>query len=200
MHLEIAKGKVEALVRGTDTYAVSIAIAPIAKLRWRGVVRECSGRVGSLVALLQGKLSKNVMEIVTDRDRGLFPAPKEITLACSCPDWATMCKHVAAAMYGVGARLDEQPALLFRLRGVDEADLLSGATVERAASAGRPAARRVADEALESVFGIDLDLEVAAPARRRSGDVERTAARQAAAKQPAPRSRTAKPTTVAARR
>src|SRR5438105_3284278 len=78
MHLAITKGKVEALVRGTETYTVSIAITPIARRRWETVVRECSGQVGSLVELLRGKLSKGVMEIVTNRERGLFPAPKEI--------------------------------------------------------------------------------------------------------------------------
>lgn len=170
LHLAITKGKVEAVVRGTETYTVSIAVTPIARRRWDAVVRECSGQVGSLVELLRGNLSKGVMKIVTNGERGLFPAPKEIVLACSCPDWATMCKHVAAAMYGVGARLDHEPALLFRLRGVDEAALLSGATVGRAASAARAPARRVADEALESVFGIDLDVDRS----RTSGGTART--------------------------
>ena len=100
MHLGIADGSVEALVRGSSTYTVKLSIKALSGPRWRAVVDECAGQVTSLVELLQGKLSRGVMEIVTNKARGLFPSPKEISLSCSCPDWATMCKHVAAAMYG----------------------------------------------------------------------------------------------------
>ncbi|HVH43232.1 MAG TPA: hypothetical protein VM925_12845, partial [Labilithrix sp.] len=110
-----------------------------------------------LVELLGGKLSRGVMEIVTHKARGLFPSPEEISLSCSCPDWATMCKHVAAAMYGVGARLDAQPELLFRLRGVDPAQLIAKSVGRAATKASRPRSRTLADEALGDIFGIEID-------------------------------------------
>ena len=95
--------------------------------RWNAICRDCTGSINSLVELLQGRLAKGVMDRVCREGDGLFPAPGEIKLSCSCPDWADMCKHVAAVLYGVGARLDEQPQLLFVLRGADEAELIAGA-------------------------------------------------------------------------
>ncbi len=157
VHLAIGENKIDALVRGTSMYTVTIGIASLAARRWSAVVAECAGKVGSLVELLQGKLSKGVMEVVTRREQGLFPTPKEIEFACSCPDSATMCKHVAAVMYGVGARLDEQPEILFRLRGVDPSELLSEATLGRAASARVATGRALAEGDLAVVFGIELD-------------------------------------------
>jgi uncharacterized Zn finger protein len=97
------------------------------------------------------------MQIVTDRARGIFPSPTEISLSCSCPDWATMCKHVAAAMYGVGARLDARPELLFLLRGVDPAELIAKSVGCAAAQTSRRRDRTLADDALGSIFGIDID-------------------------------------------
>ena len=88
---------------------------------------QSAGKIGTLVELLQGKLSKAVMELVTDREQGLFPKPKEIKMRCSCPDGAGMCKHLAAVMYGVGNRLDSSPELLFVLRGVDHLELIEQA-------------------------------------------------------------------------
>jgi uncharacterized Zn finger protein len=120
-------------------------------------VEQCSGEVTSLVELLQGKLSRGVMEIVTDKARGIFPSPREISLSCSCPDWATMCKHVAAAMYGVGARLDSEPELLFRLRGVDPAQLIAKSVGRAAARASRVRERTLAEGSLGDIFGIDID-------------------------------------------
>jgi uncharacterized Zn finger protein len=165
VHLEISEGKIDALVRGSSMYTVKVAVAALAKTRWRGVVADCSGKIASLVELLQGKLSSGVMAVVTDRDRGLFPSPREITLSCSCPDWATMCKHVAAVMYGVGARLDAEPELLFRLRGLDAAALFTKAAVGRSALGPRAKEKLLASDSLGSVFGIDID-EGAAESRR----------------------------------
>ena len=125
--LQIAKGEVLAFVSGSELYKIKIDIAPVAARRWKAICRDCAGTINSLVELLQGRLAKGVMDRVCREGDGLFPSPDEIKLSCSCPDWADMCKHVAAALYGVGARLDEQPRLLFVLRGVDESELLAGA-------------------------------------------------------------------------
>ncbi len=125
--LQIAKGEVTAIVSGSELYKIKIGIAPVAARAGQSICRDCAGTIDSLVELLQGRLAKGVMDRVCREGDGLFPAPDEIKLSCSCPDWADMCKHVAAVLYGVGARLDEQPQLLFVLRGVDENELIAGA-------------------------------------------------------------------------
>src|SRR3974390_2213961 len=127
LDLQIAKGEVVALVSGSDLYKIKITIAPVVARRWKAICRDCAGSIDSLVELLRGRLAKGVMDRVCREGDGLFPSPDEIKLSCSCPDWADMCKHVAAVLYGVGARLDQKPQLLFVLRGVDENELLAGA-------------------------------------------------------------------------
>jgi uncharacterized Zn finger protein len=156
-HLEIQPGRILAKVSGSEIYDVEIAIRPLPKDRWARLTTLCVGQVGSALELLQGRLSDRVMSIVTDRNQGLFPGPREMTLDCSCPDWAEMCKHVAAVLYGVGTRLDESPELLFRLRGVDHLDLVGrasiGAVIRKASSRG---GRRLEEDKVGEVFGIDL--------------------------------------------
>jgi len=136
---------------------VTIGIAPMAKARWRRVVARCTGRIGSLVGLLRGELSDDVLAVLTDAKDGLFPEPREMTLDCSCPDSAEVCKHVAAVLYGVGIRLDARPELFFVLRQVDQAELLSSATVGAVSRAGPAAGKRIADDRLSAVFGIELE-------------------------------------------
>ncbi len=160
-HLEIAPGEIKAMVSGSDLYTVSIAVKKLPGKRWNGFKKQCAGKIGSLLELLQGLLSANVMSVVTHRDNGLFPVPAEITLKCSCPDWAVMCKHVAAVLYGVGARLDEKPELLFLLRGVDHEELISAeagsAAVAQAVKGD--GAGRIAEADLSSLFGIEISDE-----------------------------------------
>ena len=162
LDLKIEKGRIRALVSGTDLYTVDIKIKPLPKKKWAEIKGKCAGQIGSLVELLQGSFSKGVMEIVTCKGEGLFPSPREIDLDCSCPDWATMCKHVAATLYGVGARLDNQPELLFTLRGVDPSEMVEAA-IEQPTAAGRARKGRVLEtDELSSVFGVDIDMEGAA--------------------------------------
>lgn len=159
LDLKIEKGRVRALVSGTDLYTVDIKIKPLPKKKWSEIKGECAGQIGSLVELLQGSFSKGVMEIVTRKGEGLFPSPREIDLDCSCPDWATMCKHVAATLYGVGARLDNQPELLFTLRGVDPSEMVEAA-IEQPTVSRRARKGRVLDtDELSSVFGVDIDMD-----------------------------------------
>ena len=155
-HLAIKKGKVEAKVAGSDIYEVRVKIKTLSKQSWNKIKQQCSGQIGSLLELLQGELSDNIMTVVTDRKTGLFPKPTEIEFDCDCPDWADMCKHVAATLYGVGARLDHDPALLFRLRGVSHEELVD-VKVTAPAGTGKGKSKRLADENLGDVFGIDLD-------------------------------------------
>jgi uncharacterized Zn finger protein len=157
VHLEIAPGKVNAVVQGTSTYDVAVTICPVGKGRWRSICKESAGAIDSLVELLQGRFSKAVMDRICRQQSGLFPSPREIEFSCSCPDWASMCKHVAAVLYGVGARLDEQPELLFRLRGVSEQDLIASADAGLPLSKRRPSGARVLEGAdLSQLFGLQL--------------------------------------------
>jgi len=155
--LRIAPGRVTARVAGSDLYNIEIKIKPLTAKLWKSIQSECAGKIDSLMELLQGRLSSAVMEIVTRPERGLFPTPREIELDCSCPDWADLCKHVAASLYGVGARLDQKPELLFLLRGVDAADLISRASAAEAVrqstrAAVAPPARKVAIRSNSSSF------------------------------------------------
>ena len=153
-HLAIQPGRIDAIVSGSELYDVTIRIDKLKAVVWKSVKTRCSGQIGSMLELLQGKLSQQVMGVVTDRDRGLFPKPGEIKLDCSCPDWATMCKHVASVLYGVGSRLDDRPESLFLLRGVDTEELIA---TEMALPGDAASDDALAADALASIFGIDLD-------------------------------------------
>lgn len=164
-HLLISSGEIKAIVSGSELYDVKIKIDMLPASKWSSVKERCSGQIGSLLELLQGRLSNSVMAVVTHRIDGLFPAPSEIRLDCSCPDWATMCKHVAAVLYGVGARLDERPELLFLLRGVDHEELISAdaaAALTSTDSAKQKGRRRIATGELEDIFGIEIQAEAEA--------------------------------------
>ena len=155
--LTITAGKVSAQVMGSELYKISVNIAAVPAPHWQAVGRDCAGSIDSLVELLQGRLSQGVMERICLPGTGLFPSPKEITFNCSCPDWAGMCKHIAAVFYGVGVRLDEQPELLFTLRKVDAKELVARAGVGLALPKKGPAAGKVLDEAkLGGIFGIEM--------------------------------------------
>lgn len=159
--LKIEKGRIEALVSGSSLYEIEIDIAALPKQHWQTLKQQCSGQIGSLVELLRGKLSRSVMELVTNRDRGLFPKPGEIEMNCSCPDWAGMCKHIAAVMYGVGNRLDRSPELLFVLRAVDHAELIEQA-IPKAPVGAKGKSRAIAASDLGAIFDIEIDNEPAA--------------------------------------
>ena len=158
----IAPGEINALVSGSDLYRITIKIQPVQKAEWKALKTDCAGRVGSLIDLLQGKLSAQVMEIITRRETGLFPRPAEIGLSCSCPDWAGMCKHVAATLYAVGARLDQNPELLFVLRGADHLELVTEATesVTIGVSSSLDGSATLTGENLEEIFGIEIEPDV----------------------------------------
>jgi len=186
VHLEIRSGEIEALVSGSELYKITISISPVAKPKWQSLCRECAGGIGSLVELLQARLADRVMGIITHRDNGLFPSPKEIKMRCSCPDSAGLCKHLAAALYGIGSRLDHQPELLFLLRSVDSADLISQAADAGVLTALAPAGPGLADGDLGAIFGIEMAAESAAPYQ--AAKTRKTAA---AAKPPVARQSTA---------
>ena len=157
LDLQITPRVVQALVSGSEIYKVTLRVSAVPKARWKSICKDCSGAIDSLVELLQGRFSKGVMERICRRETGLFPAPVEIKFSCSCPDWASMCKHVAAVLYGIGARLDDQPELLFRLREVSERDLIAKAGSGLSLSKAAPAPGKLLPvEGLSELFGLHL--------------------------------------------
>jgi uncharacterized Zn finger protein len=166
--LQIAPLSVTALVSGSSIYKVTISIAALPKPHWQSLCRDCAGGIDSLVELLQGQFSEGVMDRLCRQDKGLFPRPSEIKFSCSCPDYASMCKHVAAVLYGVGARLDEKPELLFRLRAVDENDLMADLDATLPLSKTAPAAGKILDGGdLSALFGLEMaEAEVPAVPKR----------------------------------
>ena len=154
--LQITPGAIRALVSGSELYEVALTVTPVAKARWKSICEDCAGAIDSLVELLQGRFSKGVMERICRQNHGLFPAPAEIKLSCSCPDGAYMCKHVAAVLYGIGARFDHQPELLFRLRAVDEKELIVKAGKAIPFAKHGPSAAKVLDGDLSDIFGLDM--------------------------------------------
>ncbi len=193
--LQIAKGQVSAKVAGSELYSVKVTIAPVATPRWKAICSDCAGTIDSLVELLQGRLAKGVMDRVCREGDGLFPSPPEIKLSCSCPDWADMCKHVSAALYGVGARLDHAPQLLFTLRGVDENELIAGAGKDLALTKPAPSTAKLLDDGdVSALFGLEMaqdgNSEIPAPtppkpspwSKTKKGSEASARARTAAAK------------------
>lgn len=158
--LEIGKGEISAQVSGSSLYRIKIIIASLDAKTWNDIYRDCSASIDSMVELLQGRLSKSVMDRVCRPADGLFPAPKSIRMSCSCPDGAYMCKHVAAALYGVGARLDSRPELLFLLRGVDQRELIAQVTAAPATPASSTPFKSdkvLGGADLSALFGLDLE-------------------------------------------
>ena len=155
--LQIVPGEVKALVSGSEIYKVVVKVAPVPKGRWRSICQDCAGAIDSLVELLQGRFSKGVMERICRQRSGLFPTPDKIELSCSCPDWASMCKHVAAVLYGIGARLDQQPELLFKLHEVDEKELIAKASKGLPLAGKGPVAEKtLGSDDLSAIFGLEM--------------------------------------------
>jgi len=151
--LQIQSGTVKALVSGSQVYNVEVKVSPVPGPRWKAVCQDCAGAIDSLVELLEGRFSKITMERLCQQKTGLFPIPSEMQFNCSCPDSARMCKHIAAVLYGIGARLDEKPELLFTLRDVDQQDLITNAGRRMT----KPKTTRILDSNnLSELFGIDI--------------------------------------------
>lgn len=164
-NLDITAGKVEAVVAGFSLYETVIHITPLPQNEWKGLVAACSGDITSMLDLLAGKIGDQTLRLLTAPDQGLLPRPRQMRFQCSCPDWADMCKHVAAVLYGVGAMLDRKPELLFVLRGVDQSDLIGHANGGALQELGQPPGdQSLADADLSALFGIELATDNPAPA------------------------------------
>ncbi len=153
--LQVSKGRIDAQVMGSSLYKITVEIKAMNESKWKSLVKSCSGKIDSLIELLQGKFSKAVMSILVDQTGGLFPAPREISMRCSCPDSAGLCKHLAAVLYGVGTSIDTKPEWLFLLRHVDHLDLVASASA--AEGVGLGGADVVEESALSALFGIEME-------------------------------------------
>ncbi|MDA3788860.1 MAG: hypothetical protein PF503_10255 [Desulfobacula sp.] len=162
LDLKITEGKILSLVQGSSLYKVEISIRKLKFSVWKTIIQECQGKIDSLGALIDGKLPKVMETLLTNPENGIFPSPSDIDFDCSCPDWALMCKHVAATLYGVGTRLDQDPSLFFTLRGVNMEDLVSQAVKKEAdellkRAKSKTSRRIIKDADLSSAFGIDME-------------------------------------------
>ena len=157
--LKLNPGEIRALVTGSSIYTVTIKVDSVPTQKWDTLVKECAGKIESLIELLQGKFSKGVMEIITHQEKGLFPNLEHIKMDCSCYDYADMCKHVAAVLYGVGAHLDEHPEDLFTLRDTNHAELIAKASSADLSkeSSDQDATHLMGD--LSALFGIEIEGE-----------------------------------------
>lgn len=180
IHLEVGPGRVSALVSGTGLYDVDVLITPVSPASWQALTAECAGAVGSMVELLKGQLDTEVMTRLCREGAGLFPSPHEIQFKCSCPDFASLCKHVAAALLGVGIRLDARPELLFELRRVDPKDLVTAALAHGPRATKTRRSLGESDD-LEALFGVEMDT----PSPRRGASRAKPSA-SAKAKTPTP--------------
>jgi uncharacterized Zn finger protein len=180
--LQIADGKVSALVMGSALYKVEIVISGLPATSWKQFKERCAGRISSLLDLLQGRLDKSVLEEITRRPGGLFPSPREMKFSCSCPDGALMCKHVAATLYGVGARLDTSPELFFTLRSTDMQELISAAGAKAAVAPAGPSSGDLAEDDLSALFGIEIEAAPAPAPKKTTKAAKKTPAKKTPAK------------------
>lgn len=181
IHLAVEYGKIEALVQGSELYQVKIDIKTVSEKKWQAILKNCSGQIGSMIELLQGKLSNNVMQTITHQHDGLFPLTQEISLKCSCPDWADMCKHVAAVLYGVGTRLDDQPDLLFKLRKVDHTELINNVSLS-VPQQQKGKGQILQDQELSNLFGIDIETETPPPIQAKKATIKLTSKKKTKSK------------------
>jgi len=160
LDLSILPGNVNALVQGSRArpYEVIVEIDSLPKKKWSDITARCSRKIESLEELASGKFPTDLMELFTNRGDGIFPSPKEIHFECSCPDWASMCKHVAAVLYGIGARFDEEPTLFFLLRDIEFTEVLKKSVEEKMSNmlinAGKATARTMKGIDTYKLFGV----------------------------------------------
>jgi len=168
LDLKIEQGIIKALVQGSvrKPYEVEVDIRPLLPEVWERIRIASEGKIESLQELIDGKFPPGLSELFTTQGSGLFPTTKEITFKCSCPDRAVMCKHVAAVLYGIGARLDEDPTLFFTLRAVDIHDLISKAiqskTQNMLSKSGATSHRILEDADIGAMFGVEVEAMVEA--------------------------------------
>ncbi|MDH4316880.1 MAG: hypothetical protein OEV64_00690 [Desulfobulbaceae bacterium] len=163
LDLQITEGRVEALVQGSSLkpYEVLVTIKKLSRETTEVIKSGCRGKLSSLQDLLGGTFPKELNELFLARGTGLFPIPKEIYFSCNCKDMAVMCKHVAATLYGIGVRFDEDPLLFFKLRSIEVGELVAQAVRERTgdllSKIEVKSDKIIKGGDLSDLFGIELD-------------------------------------------
>jgi uncharacterized Zn finger protein len=174
LDLKISPNAISALVSGSDPtpYSIKITIKPLEEKIEKALMAASRTSLDSMQSLLFGEFPPDLKEAFFKQGTGLFPTPKEIELDCSCPDYAEMCKHVAAALYGVGVRLDEKPELFFVLRGIKIDDFV-GKIVKSESEKMLKQAEKKSDRALDAdagdlseLFGIEVEPPLAKTIKR----------------------------------
>ena len=203
LDLQIESGSITSLVSGSSLYKIKISIDKIGNKEWKAIRTDCGQQISSLLDLMRGKMPPAVLERLTAPEKGMFPTPKEMKFKCSCPDYASVCKHVAATLYGVGYLLDAEPELFFTMRGVDQAELVSEAFSSTSAgdALGLNQQSELEGEDLAALFGIELasssgafeaSTQPTSPVHSRKRASSKTA--KAAEKKPKPKSTSKKKT------
>ena len=145
VEIELGKGFVTALVQGSRDapYLVRMRLSMLSSIDWKKVTRSIAEDPELTGALVTGRIPENIEEVFQPLGLSLFPtASGDLKTACSCPDQANPCKHVAAVYYLLGEEFDRDPFLVFRLRGIDRAELIEaigGSAALRGAPVAAPA-------------------------------------------------------------
>lgn len=125
--LDEKKEGIAAKVQGSrkTPYKVTINLTPLTDAQWDKVIAALSERAIFAAQLLAGEMPQEIEQVFADVGVPLFPIRSgDLQAACSCPDYASVCKHLAATHYILGERFDEDPFLLFRLRGRNEQQIM----------------------------------------------------------------------------
>ena len=160
LDLKVSKGRVAAKVQGSRAkpYDTEVRIDTLDSTKWRKILELCNHRIDTLEQLIEGRFPKELEILFKDKRYSMFPSPKEIHFNCSCPDYAIMCKHVAAVLYGIGARLDQNPLLFFELRDIDGRELIRKSMEQKIESmlknTGRKSKREITAEDIPNIFGL----------------------------------------------
>ncbi|MEG2451981.1 MAG: SWIM zinc finger family protein [Clostridium sp.] len=160
LNLKMDHNHVTALVQGSGSkpYTVTVTVDELEEKRWKKIIELCNKQIDSVEKLAEGTFPKELAVLFMEHKYGLFPSPAEIHFSCSCPDYAYMCKHVAAVLYGIGARLDKNPLLFFELRNVDYQELIKKSVENKLESmlknAGKKSKRAIPADQAHDIFGI----------------------------------------------
>ena len=160
LDLLISPGLVTAIIQGSRTkpYDVSINIDPLSPLQWKAITEKCNRKFANIEELATGKFPTELEDLFTDLNSGLFPTPQDIHFYCTCPDWAYMCKHIAATLYGIGARFDQDPLLFFLLRDIDFSELIKKTVDDKMAgllkNADKKSERVIEDRDIAELFDV----------------------------------------------
>ena len=151
--LKLSENRAQAQVVADRLYQVQIRFEGVEEEQLNALRNACAGKLTSLIDLIRGDLSDDVMELICDPAFGLFPRYSELKPSCDCLDDAVLCRHAAAALYAIAPRLDDQPELFFTLRGIDPESFFALDAV-----AGPEEAGDLSAEDLSATFGIEIDL------------------------------------------